>query len=180
MLLPHSLLRRSMLLMNLDMNDRRVLEIELPAGNGVGTARGIARAYSAFAEGGRELGITRRTFANVIAPPAPSRHNDAVLGIPSYFSLGFLRPGPDVSFGSSQHAFGSPGAGGSFAFADPDARLGYAYVMNRMNFYLQDDPREKALRDAVYRAMVRLGECSSGARKSVDVGSSAVGSLTRS
>ena len=33
---------------------RRSLEVELPAGNGVGTARAIARAYSAFAEGGDE------------------------------------------------------------------------------------------------------------------------------
>jgi len=49
-----------------------------------------------------------------------------------------------------------PGAGGSFAFADPDARVGFAYVMNKMDFYLSDDPREKALRDAVYRAMARL------------------------
>jgi CubicO group peptidase (beta-lactamase class C family) len=75
--------------------------------------------------------------------------------VPSYFSLGFMRPGPDVWFGSSQRALGAPGAGGSFAFADPDARLGYAYVMNKLDFYLTDDPREKALRDAVYRAITR-------------------------
>ncbi len=79
-----------------------------------------------------------------------------VLGVPSYFSLGFLRPGPEVSFGSSERAFGSPGAGGSFGFADPDARLGYAYVMNRLDFYLADDPREKPLRDAVYRGIHRM------------------------
>jgi CubicO group peptidase (beta-lactamase class C family) len=59
-------------------------------------------------------------------------------------------------FASSPRAFGAPGAGGSFAFADPDARLGYAYVMNKMDFYLADDPREKPLRDAVYRAIARL------------------------
>ncbi len=76
-----------------------------------------------------------------------------MLGVPAYNSLGFLRPGPDGSFGSSPRAFGTPGAGGSFAFADPDARLGYAYVMNRLDFYLFDDPREKSLRDAVYRAL---------------------------
>jgi hypothetical protein len=33
---------------------------------------------------------------------------------------------------------------------------GYAYVMNKLDFYLTDDPREKALRDAVYRAIARL------------------------
>jgi len=153
MLPPGSLLRRSMLLLDLDMNDRRSLELELPAGNGVGTARSIARAYSAFAEGGAEIGITPETFARVTAPPEVTGRLDEVLGVPSYFSLGFLRPGPEPFFGSSPRAFGAPGAGGSFAFADPDARLGYAYVMNKMDFYLENDPREKALRDAVYRAV---------------------------
>jgi CubicO group peptidase (beta-lactamase class C family)/hypothetical membrane protein len=155
-LVPGTLLRRSMLLMDLNLNDRSGLEIELAAGNGVGTARAIARAYSAFAEGGAELGITPETLAQVTSPPPATGRIDVVLGVPSYFSLGFLRPGPDVWFGSSERTFGSPGAGGSFGFADPDKRLGYAYVMNKLDFYLQDDPREKALRDAVYRAIERL------------------------
>lgn len=156
LLVPNSLLRRSMLLMDLDMNDRRSLEVEIPSGNGVGTARAIARAYSVFAEGGAEIGITPDTFARVIEPPVVSRPMDEVVGLPSYFSLGFMRPGPEPFFGSSPRAFGAPGAGGSFAFADPDARLGYAYVMNKLDFYLVDDPREKPLRDAVYRAMARV------------------------
>ena len=142
--------------LGVDPNDRSYLEVEVPAGDGVGTARAIARAYSAFAEGGAELGIAPETFARLTAPPVVAGAMDEVLGVPSYFSLGFLRPGPTISFGSSQRAFGSPGAGGSFAFADPDARLGYAYVMNKLDFYLENDPREKALRDAVYRAMARL------------------------
>jgi len=153
MIRPSSLLRRSFLGLDVDPNDRRYLEVEVPAGNGVGTARAIARAYSAFAEGGAELGITPETFARVAAPPEVAHPIDEVMGVPSYFSLGFLRPGPEVSFGSSQRAFGAPGAGGSFAFADPDLRLGYAYVMNNLDFYLENDPREKALRDAVYRAI---------------------------
>ena len=153
MLLPGSLLRRSMLLSDLDWNDRRWLEVEMPAGNGVGTARAIARAYSAFAEGGAELGITPETMARITAVPDVTCSKDEVLGVPTWFELGFLRPTPAYSFGSSPRAFGAPGAGGSFAFADPDARLGYAYVMNRMDFYLSDDPREKALRDALYRAL---------------------------
>jgi CubicO group peptidase (beta-lactamase class C family) len=60
-------------------------------------------------------------------------------------------------FGSSPRAFGAPGTGGSFGFADPDERLGYAYVMNKTGFYMFDDPREKALRDAVHRAIAALG-----------------------
>jgi hypothetical protein len=77
------------------------------------------------------------------------------MGVPSWMSLGFLRPRPELDWGSSRRAFGTPGAGGSFGFADPDARLGFAYVMNNMDFYMFDDPREKALRDAVYRSIRR-------------------------
>jgi hypothetical protein len=35
------------------------------------------------------------------------------------------------------------------------SRNGFAYVMNKMDFYLSDDPREKPLRDAVSRAIAR-------------------------
>jgi CubicO group peptidase (beta-lactamase class C family) len=156
MITPGSLLRRTFLGAKPDWRDRRWLELEMPAGNGVGTARAIARAYSAIAEGGAEIGIMPETFASITSPPVVARPKDEVMGVPSYFSLGFMRPGPSVWFGSSQRALGAPGAGGSFAFADPDARLGYAYVMNKMDFYLVDDPREKPLRDAVYRAIARL------------------------
>ena len=153
---PWSLLRKSMLFADLDPNDRRSLEIELPAGNGVGTARAIARAYSALAEGGAELEITAATLASLTAIHEVERPMDAVMGIPSWISLGYVRPGPQLAFGSSQRAFGTPGAGGSFAFADPDARLGFAYVMNNTNYYFFDDPREKPLRDAVHRSIRRL------------------------
>jgi CubicO group peptidase (beta-lactamase class C family) len=160
MLQPNSLMRRSLVLQDLDTNDRRCLDIELPAGNGIGTARAIARTYSVFAEGGSELGIQPATMAAITAPPHVENPIDIVFGEPDYFSLGFLRPGPDLAFGSSERAFGAPGAGGSFAFADPDAQLAFAYVMNKMNFFLADDPREKALRDAVY-------ECVAGKRDEI-------------
>lgn len=151
-LAPNSLLRRSLILATMDPNDRGYLEIEVPAGNGVGTARAIARAYSAFAEGGSELAITPATFAQLTAPPPPAT-KDAIIGTNSCFALGYMRPSPAFQFGSSSRTFGTPGAGGSFGFADPDEHLGYAYVTNKLDFYLVDDPREKALRDAIYRAI---------------------------
>ena len=160
---PWSLLRRSMLFAGMDPNDRCTLEAELPAGNGVGTARAIAKLYSVFAEGGGELGVGPKTMARLTARPTTFPTDDVVLGVPSAFSLGFMRPGPEGAFGSSERAFGMAGAGGSFAFADPDARLGFAYVMNKMNFHLINDPRERALREAVQRAIAAL-ERSSTAR----------------
>lgn len=147
---PWSLLNRSMrVLAGADPNDRRVLSVEMAAGNGVGTARALARLYSVFAEGGTELGVGQETMAQLTAEPVGDGRPDVVMGIQSHYSLGFLRPGPQPTFGSSPRAFGAPGAGGSFGFADPDAHLGYAYVMNKTDFYLTDDPRERALRDAV-------------------------------
>jgi CubicO group peptidase (beta-lactamase class C family) len=97
------------------------------------------------------------TMSLLTAPPSTEHPIDEIIGIPSYFSLGFIRPGPETAFGSTPRAFGTPGAGGSFGFADPDAHLGYAYVMNKLDFWLIDDPREKALRDALYRATGRIG-----------------------
>jgi CubicO group peptidase (beta-lactamase class C family) len=153
---PRSLLRRSFLFTDLDWNDRRTLEIELPVGNGVGTARALARAYACLAEGGAELGITPQVFAQLTAPPELADPIDVVLGVPTCFSLGFMRPGAAFALGSSPRALGAPGAGGSFAFADPDAHLGYAYVTNKLDVSLSDDPREKPVRDAVYLGIARL------------------------
>jgi CubicO group peptidase (beta-lactamase class C family) len=80
-----------------------------------------------------------------------------VLGVDSVFSLGYIKPFPRFRFGGSQQrAFGTPGAGGSFGFADPQTGIGFAYTMNRMGFHLWNDPRELSLREALYRTV--LGE----------------------
>ena len=101
-------------------------------------------------------------MAAITAPPATGLPKDVVMGVPAYYSLGFLRPGPDALFGWSPRAFGTPGAGGSFGFADPEARLGYAYVMNKLDFHMFDDPREQALREAVHRAIGGLADRGAG------------------
>ena len=81
---------------------------------------------------------------------------DLVLHFRSAFSLGFSKPGIDFSFGSGPGAFGTPGAGGSFGFADPETGIGFAYTMNRMGVRLNSDPRETALRDSVYHCLRTL------------------------
>jgi CubicO group peptidase (beta-lactamase class C family) len=79
---------------------------------------------------------------------------DAVLMIDSCFGLGFML---GSSFGAANpaSAFGHAGAGGSLAFADPDARLGFGYVMNDLRFDPKGDPRSEELVRAVYRALGR-------------------------
>ncbi|OPZ98413.1 MAG: beta-lactamase/D-alanine carboxypeptidase [Bacteroidetes bacterium ADurb.Bin408] len=60
-------------------------------------------------------------------------HNKArLLGIPMFYRFGFRKPSPNFSFGTSEKAFGMTGAGGSFAFADPELKLGYCYGTRKM------------------------------------------------
>jgi CubicO group peptidase (beta-lactamase class C family) len=127
--------------------------LEVPAGGGVGTARALARAYGVFATGGRELGLREETLRQLMAPAVPPVRGfrDACLKVELQFSLGFAKPGPENPFGHPS-SFGAPGTGGSIGFADPHAGVGYAYIPNRMGTHLED-PREAALRRAMYRSI---------------------------
>jgi CubicO group peptidase (beta-lactamase class C family) len=135
-----------------ELNTAEYRALELAAATGVGQARAVAAVYGELASGGRALGCGEDTLAELAAPPStPSGGpRDLVLHVETAFSLGFLRPSRLFRFGSSDRAYGHTGAGGSFGFADPDLGLGFAYTPNRLGFHLRDDPREKALRDAVY------------------------------
>jgi CubicO group peptidase (beta-lactamase class C family) len=135
-----------------DLDRSEYRRVEFPAGGAVTTARDVARAYSAFTGARKELGLTRATLDELARPPVPppAGWRDAVLKVDTAFSLGFARPHGEFRFGSSERAFGHPGAGGSFGFADPDRDVSFAYVMNRLGFRINDDPRERALRDALY------------------------------
>jgi CubicO group peptidase (beta-lactamase class C family) len=137
----------------LDRSDYR--RLEFPAGGAVGAARDIARAYAAFVAQPPELGLAPSTLDELTRFPEPPTRGwrDMVLKVDTAFSVGFARPLGPFRFGSSNRAFGHPGAGGSFAFADPDREVSFAYVMNRLGFHLNDDPREKPLRDALYACL---------------------------
>ena len=128
--------------------------LEVPSGGAVATARSIARAYAAFVAGGRELGLRPQTLELLAAPAIPSTHGfyDECMKSEARFSLGFMKPSPAFPFGSAS-SFGSPGAGGSFGFADPVAGIGYGYVTSKSGTTLAGDPRDVALRDALYAAL---------------------------
>jgi CubicO group peptidase (beta-lactamase class C family) len=128
--------------------------LEVPSGGAVGTARGIAHAYGVFAAGGRELGVRQETLDLLAAPAvAPTRgfHDECLKG-EVQFSLGFMKPSRGWRFGSAR-SFGSPGSGGSLGFADPDAGIGYGYVTSQMGTTFTGDPRDIALRDALYSVL---------------------------
>jgi CubicO group peptidase (beta-lactamase class C family) len=125
---------------------------EVPAGGGVGTARAIARAYSEFATGGRELKLRPETLHALTAPAIPPTrgfYDECMMGDGVHFSLGFMKHCPVWSFGN-EGSYGMPGTGGSLGFADPKAGIGYGYVTSKVGTALTGDPRELALRNALY------------------------------
>lgn len=131
-------------------NDPEMRRLELPASNGHGTARAIATAYGELASGGARLGVTPDVLSDIsraAADPTEGRA-DLVLFDDTRFSLGYCKPWDGFPFGTPS-AFGTPGAGGSLGFADVERKLGFAYVMNRLDYHMFDDPRELALRNAV-------------------------------
>ena len=140
-------------------DDQRVYarNLEVPAGGGVGTARAIAHAYWVFANGGHELGLRQETLDLLAAPAVPPTHGfyDECLKGDVQFSLGFMKSSDSWRFGGPR-SFGSPGTGGALGFADPDARIGYGYVTSRMGTTFTGDPRDVALRQALYAAIAEL------------------------
>jgi CubicO group peptidase (beta-lactamase class C family) len=144
------------------LDDDRVYarDLEVPSGNAVGTARGIAHAYGIFASGGRELGLRQETL-DLLAAPAipPSRgfYDECMKARGVEFSLGFMKSCAAFPFGSAS-SYGSPGAGGAMGFADPEAGVGYAYVTSQMGTTLTGDPRDVALRRALDVALRKQRE----------------------
>jgi CubicO group peptidase (beta-lactamase class C family) len=130
-----------------DLNREELRVVEIPASNGIGTARSVPKAYGSAATGGSDLGLTPRTLDALAKPAIPPTHGlrDKVQHVDTVFSLGYWKPVPKFRFGSSDNAFGTSGAGGSFGFADPDTGIGIAYAMNRLGFHVWSDPRELAL-----------------------------------
>jgi CubicO group peptidase (beta-lactamase class C family) len=131
---------------------------EMPSGGGVGSARGLARAYSAFAMHG-ELGLTEDTLRLLAAPAVPATHGfyDECMKGEARFSLGFFRPSREWRFGS-WNSFGSPGAGGAMGFADPTFGIGYGYVTCKGGTSLVGDPRDVALSKALYASIDEAGD----------------------
>ena len=121
---------------------------EIPGANGHGTARALAVLYGRAALG--DAGGVISSDATLRCRAEQSRGPDLVLGVPTRFGQGFMLRQETHEGGRclGTGAFGHPGAGGSLAFADPERRLGFGYVMNRMGPRILLDDRAIALVEA--------------------------------
>jgi CubicO group peptidase (beta-lactamase class C family) len=160
------------------MNDAAIRAQPIVSFGGIGSASALAKFYSMLANGGKTDGQTFFSGETLEWMSATLTDGiDRVFQIPTAFSAGFMKDsakaqGTAVSsppnskegrignrpslisrrmFGTSPNAFGHPGAGGSHAFADPENKIAFAYMMNQMEQSLL--PNEKSLRlvDAIYR-----------------------------
>lgn len=132
---------------------------ELPSSNGHASALGLARIYAAasgsaprdraapgelFSAGARERCCQQLRFGA-----------DLVLRIRTRFGPGLMLSQADGSgrFGPNPRSFGHPGMGGALGFADPDAHIGFGYVMNRAGAGILIDERPRRLIEAVYASI---------------------------
>ncbi len=124
-------------------------DAELPSANLHADAQGIARVYDSLlgdAPSIVDVEVLREAAIEAAAG------EDLVLGRPTRFGLGFQLTQPERPMGPNPGSFGHFGTGGSVGFADPEAQVAFAYVMNRGGPQWQD-PRNRALIEAVYGAL---------------------------
>jgi len=137
------------------LNTKIWRDCEIASGNGHGNARGVARIYGTFARGG-ELGNVRVTRPASIEAMITEQHNltERLQDRPYHQALGVLLNTPQaVYMGPNPRAFGHHGIGGSIGFADPEARIGFSYAINKMHAVGTNGPRAARLIDALYAAL---------------------------
>ncbi len=125
--------------------------MEIPSANGHGTAKAVARLYSAFANSGK-IGENNIISADGQFSEFSKRRckgQDRVLPYEIEFAAGVMRNNNRI-YGPNTNTLGHAGWGGSMGFGDPDRNLSAAYVMNRQSNQLQTDERAQRLIAALY------------------------------
>ncbi len=127
---------------------------EIPAANGHGNARSVARITAAIACGGELDGVRLLSIDTIEkALEEQSYGTDLVLMVPIRFGLGFGLQSKELPLGPNQRILFWGGWGGSVSIMDLDAKLSIAYVMNKMVSTLTGDPRSTRPIEALYNSL---------------------------
>ena len=118
-----------------NFNTRRVHALELPWGNGLATARGLCKVYSALLEG--RVGQVRELGVGVPTPVVDSVRPSVAqtVGLES----GFLKEEAGM-FSPHSEGFGHSGAGGALGWCDPKAHVAFGYVTSKMSPHVPAPP----------------------------------------
>lgn len=134
-----------------DFNSYPFRAAEIPAGNGVGTARALARIYAACI--GEVDGVRLLEPGTVERATGTQAHGeDLVLTFETRYGTGFQLPYPFRPM-AGEGSFGHYGSGGSVGFASTKDNFSFGYVMNQMRPVPEADPRTGALVEAVVRSI---------------------------
>jgi len=148
-----------------EMNKPEIRAKPFVSFGGIGSANSLAKFYAMLANGG---GIEDRQFFSekTIGWMTTTLTDgiDRVFQIPTAFSAGFMKDSEQSErkrFGRSTQlpvrlgSFGHPGAGGSNAFADPENKISFAYVMNQMEQSVLPNENSLRLVDGIYEIIRR-------------------------
>ena len=133
------------------VNKQEIQAAQLPAANGIGSARGLARIFAAVigeVDGVRLLSAAAMENARHEQVRGPDLAAAAMAE--SALGLGFSLPTPERPLGGPG-SFGTVGLGGCRAWALPEARLAFAYLPTQL-LDANPDPRDLALTAAVLAA----------------------------
>jgi CubicO group peptidase (beta-lactamase class C family) len=131
---------------------------EIPAANGHGNARSVARVQSALACRGEVDGIRLLSAAGCEAVFEEQAYGvDLVLGIPVRLGVGYGLNLPELPISPNPRTCFWGGWGGSLVVVDLDARLVVSYVMNRMGEGTTGDMRGAAIVLSAYGALAAAG-----------------------
>jgi CubicO group peptidase (beta-lactamase class C family) len=140
-------------------NTEAIHRAVIPAANGIGTARDMARFYACLANGGELEGTRILSESTVDAMTTIQAETDAdgTLSREARFALGFWKGGTTIApFGtlSPERAFGHAGLGSSVGWADPETNVAFSYVTNGVRDGSYEHlARVNALADAVRLAL---------------------------
>ena len=136
-------------LVETDFNSRAWRSAEIPASNGHGNARSIAKVGSILACGGmydKKKILSKSTVEKAIEPQISGR-DVIMIYRPAKFGLGIGLV--DDKYYLGPRSFGWGGAGGSLCVMDIEKKLSIGYAMNKMHMK-GDDPRTGPIFKAVW------------------------------
>lgn len=134
-------------------NDPDIQAAEIPAANGISTARSLARLYAGCvsALAGRDRILSPSSIDDAVRVQSFGRQ---VFGPPDAgqrWGTGFMLNSPPARPMLGDRSFGHDGAGGQLAFADDEYGVGFAYLSDQMGGLV--DERANELTAAVRRCL---------------------------
>ena len=141
-------------------NSKETYRAEIGGVGGITNARSLAGMFTPLAQNNEKL-LSKASVGRLSKSNVKSKI-DSMLLFPTNFSEGFMLhmdnrdsfEGEGGSFMIGPNAFGHVGFGGSSAtFADPDCKMSFGYLVNRLGGEYLVNERGQSLIDASYKSI---------------------------